>query len=105
MGFGTIELTTVSRAQDYTTVKHNEDVKAFVDQTNIGHQTQQMLKQRATTVVDGEKTEWQNKRHDAREKGANEYVGDGGKNRSRNKAEKSIDRMVIKGRESFDIKI
>ena len=33
MAFGAIELTTISRAQDYTTIKHNEDNKVVVDQS------------------------------------------------------------------------
>lgn len=104
MGFGTIEFTTISRAQDYTTMKHNEDAKAFVDQTNIGHQAQRTAQQRATTVVDSENPEWQNKRHDAREKGSNEYAGDGGSRRNKGKREEA-DRVVVKGRGGFDMKV
>lgn len=104
MAFGAIEFTTISRAQDYTTIKHNEDAKAFVDQTNIGQQTDKAIEQRATTVTDSQNPEWQNKRHDAREKGSNEYFGDGGKKRNTNKREET-DRVVVKGRGGFDMKI
>jgi len=104
MAFGSIELTTISRAQDYTTIKHNEDAKAFVDQTNIGQQTNRTVEQRATTVVNSQNPEWQNKRQDARDKGSNEYFGDGGRKRDKNKNEET-DRVVIKGRGGFDMKI
>ena len=40
MAFGSIELTTISRAQDYTTIKHNEDNKVNVDQANFSEQFQ-----------------------------------------------------------------
>ena len=40
MAFGSIELTTISRAQDYTTIKHNEDNKVNVDQANFSQQLQ-----------------------------------------------------------------
>lgn len=104
MGFGSIEFTTIGRAQDYTTIKHNEDAKAFVDQTNLGQQANRTAQQRATTVVDKQNAEWQNKRHDAREKGSNEYAGDGGKRRNQNKQEET-DRVVVKERGGFDMKI
>lgn len=104
MAFGSIELTTISRAQDYTTIKHNEDVKGFVDQTNLGQQANKTAQQQATTVVNRQDPEWQNKRQDAREKGSNEYFGDGGRKRNKDKKEET-DRVVIKGRGSFDMKI
>lgn len=103
MALGAIEFTTISRAQDFTTIKQNEDSKAFVDQTNIGHQSVKNQEQRATTVVDPNHAEWQNKREDAREKGRNEYSGDGGK--KRNSEKKVRDQMIVKGRQSFDMKI
>ncbi len=103
MGFGTIEFTTISRAQDYTTIKHNEDAKPFVDQTNISQQTDKAIDKRAKTVTDSQNSEWQNKRHDAREKGSNEYFGDGGK--KRNRQDNETDRVVVKGRGGFDMKI
>lgn len=104
MAFGSIELTTISRAQDYTTIKHNEDAKAFVDQTNLGQQANKTAEQRATTVINSQNPEWQNKRQDARDKGSSEYFGDGGKGRNRNKKEET-DRVVVKGRGGFDMKI
>jgi hypothetical protein len=102
MAFGSIELTTITRAQDFTTIKHNEDNKAFVDQTNLGQQEQKTAEQRATSVTTSDNAEWQNKRQDAREKGSNEYVGDGGRRR---KKQEDSDRVVVKGHGSFDIKI
>ncbi len=104
MAFGAIEFTTITRAQDYTTIKHNEDTKAFVDQTNLGQQANKTAEQRATTVIDSQNPEWQNKRQDARDKGSNEYFGDGGKRRSQNKKEET-DRVVVKSRGGFDMKI
>lgn len=103
MAFGAIEFTTISRAQDYTTIKHNEDIKPFVDQSNISQQTDKAIEQRAKTVTDSQNPEWQNKRQDAREKGSNEYFGDGGK--KRNTQNKETDRVVVKGHGGFDMKI
>jgi hypothetical protein len=103
MAFSSIELTTISRAQDYTTIKHNEDNKGVVEQTNLGQQAIKTAEQRANSVHNSDNTEWQNRQHDAREKGHNEYAGDGGKRRK--KTETESDRVVVKGRGGFDMKI
>lgn len=102
MALGAIELATIGRAQDYTTIKHNEDNKSMIDQTNLGQQQQRTEENRAKSVTDGQNADWHNNRQDAREKGKNEYAGDGGKNRNKNQ---TADRVVVKGRGSFDMKI
>lgn len=102
MAFGSIELTTISRAQDYTTIKHNEDNKGMVEQANLGHQAQRTEEQRANSVNSSDQTMWQNKRQNAGEKGSNEYAGDGGRNR---KKKEQDSRVVVKGHGSFDMKI
>lgn len=102
MAFGSIELGTIARAQDYTTMKHNEDNKVFVEQSNLGIQQHKNAEQKIHQVNTGDDTRWQNKKFDAKEKGDNEYSGDGGKKR---KKEKSHERMVVKGHQGFDMKI
>ena len=101
MAFGAIELTTISRAQDYSAVKHNEDNKGFVDQTNISQQVEKTAEQRAREVHSSDDAQWHQKNPDAKEKGNNEYQGDGGRQRKKEPKEK----MVVKGRGGFDIKI
>ena len=103
MAFGSIEITTITRAQDYTAIKHNEDNKPLVNQTNIGQQIQKDTDQKAREVRSSDNSDWQNKKFDAREKGKGEYQGDGGRNRRR-KAEEP-DAVKEKGHRSFDIKI
>jgi len=102
MAFGSIEFTTISRAQDFTAIKQNEDNKAFIDQTNLGHQALQTEEVKANTVTDSQNADWHNNRQDAREKGDNEYAGDGGKHRRK---KEETDRVVVKGHGSFDLKI
>lgn len=101
MAFGSIEFTTISRAHDYSTIKHNEDNKGFVDQTNIIQQTDKTIEQRIREVHSSDDTQWHQKNPDAKEKGNNEYQGDGGRNRKKRASE----RMVVKGRGGFDIKV
>lgn len=102
MAGGMIELGVVGRTQDYTTIKHNEDNKAMLDQTNLGQQAQRTEEQKASTVTDRQNADWHNKKQDARDKGSNEYAGDGGKKRRRND---ESDRVVVKGQGGFDMKI
>lgn len=102
MAFGSIELTTISRAQDYTTIKHNEDNKVVVDQANFSDQFQKNTEQNIREVHSSDDTQWHEKKPDAREKGNGQYSGDGG---SRRKKKQVQDRVVVKGRGGFDMKI
>ena len=101
MAFGAIELTTITRAQDYTTVKHNEDNKGFVDQTNFSQQVQKTTEQHIRQVHSSDDSDWHQQNPDAKEKGSNEYQGDGGRRRKQG----SQERVVVKGRTGFDMRI
>ena len=91
----------VTRAQDFTNIKHNEDNKAMVDQSNFQYQFSQSVETKARQVIQGDRTENEGKGADAKEKGNGHYSGDGG--RHRRKEEKESDgRVVLKGRDSFD---
>lgn len=94
----------VTRAQDFTTIKHNEDNKTMVDQTNIQRQFDQNVDNRLRQVNQSDQAENQQKRFDAKDKGNGTYSGDGG--RRRKKEEKQEDgKVVLKGRGGFDMKI
>lgn len=101
MAFSSIEFTTISRAPDYSTIKHNEDNKGFVDQFNIVQQTEKTTEQRVREVHSSDDPEWHQKNPDAKEKGNSEYQGDGGRNRKKGTSE----RMVVKSRGGFDMKV
>lgn len=102
MAFGSIEITTITRAQDYTTIKHNEDNKGYVNQTNIGQQIQKDTEQRTKEVRSSDNAEWHSRKFDAKDKGDNEYSGDGGRQKKR---EEKTEQVVVNGHRSFDIKI
>lgn len=102
MAFGSIELTTISRAQDYTTIKHNEDNKVTVDQSNFSQQFQKTTEQNIREVHSSDDTQWHERKPDAKEKGNGQYSGDGG---SRRKKKPVQDLVVVKSRGGFDIKI
>lgn len=102
MAFGSIEITTITRAQDYTTIKHNEDQKGFTDQTNIGNIIRKDVEQRPKEVRNSDNSDWHSRQFDAKDKGDNQYSGDGGRRR---KQEEKKEQVVVNGRKSFDIKI
>lgn len=92
----------VTRAQDFTTIKHNEDSKVMVDQNNFQRQFDQTVENRARQVQQGDEAENQGKRFDAKDKGNGNYAGDGGRKR---KKEEKDGRVVLKGQNNFDMKI
>lgn len=102
MAIGGIEIGSVSRMQDISIIKQNEDNKPMIDQANISVQVEKQADVQAHEVHDSNNAEWYDKKPDASEKGDNEYSGDGGKKR---KHPQKTEQMVIKGRGSFDIKI
>ncbi|MBQ4536823.1 MAG: hypothetical protein II994_04295 [Lachnospiraceae bacterium] len=102
MGIGTIQFTTISRTQELTTIKQQEDNKAAMDQVNSSQQMQKQTRQLSQEVNSSENSDWYNKQPDAKEKGNNEYAGDGGKNR---KKQQPQEKMVVKKPGGFDIKI
>ena len=104
MAFGAIELTTITRTQDYTTIKHNEDHKPMTDQVNISQEVQKDVTRRTQEVVQSDEAEWYNKQFDSRDKGDNEYNGDGGKRRKKEQKEQK-DQVIVNGHHGFDIKI
>ncbi len=103
MAFGSIEITTITRAQDYTTIKQNEDNKGLMDQSNIGQQIQKNTEQRTKEVHSSDNADWHNKKFDAKEKGSGEYHGDGGAGRKKQPDKK--EQVVRNGHYGFDIKI
>ena len=80
----------VTRAQDFTTIKHNEDSKVMVDQNNFQRQFDQTVENRARQVQQGGEAENRGKRFDAKDKGNGSYAGDGGRKRGQNNFDMKI---------------
>lgn len=102
MALGTLQITSITRSHDYTTIKQNEDNKSFTDQMNIGQNLQKDTQQKTHEVHSSDNSDWHNRSFDAKEKGDNQYDGDGGQRR---KQEEKKERVVVNGHRSFDIKI
>ncbi len=92
----------VTRAQDFTTIKQNEDNKAVVDQSNFQRQFGQTVENRVRQVHQGDRAENNSKKFDAKEKGNGSYAGDGGGRRRKTQED---GRAVPKTQGGFDIKI
>jgi hypothetical protein len=76
--------------------------KGMVDQGNIQVQTTKKEQEVARRVVNTEETILKEERHDAKEKGHNEYHGDGGLHRRKAKEDGKV---VRKSEGGFDMKI
>lgn len=102
-----LDIAPIVRAQDYTFIKHNEDVKPEVDQSHINIAREQKETIQNNDVVTTSESNWHSNRHDAKDKGSNEYHGDGGSGRNKQgENKKPIEKMVVKGPSGgFDLKI
>ncbi len=92
----------ISRAQDISVMKQNEDMKSELMQLQSQgiHETKE--DQYAHTVHSADDSNAPDTHHDAREKGRNEYF-----NQRKNKRKASLpeDRVVAKHTQGFDVKI
>ncbi len=105
MSLGPIELpVTVTRVQDFSIIKHNEDMKAGVQQMGLSQQNVKETQHKANFVENMEEMTNDQKRQDAKEQGKNKYMGDGGKNRPGGKNQK--EGVVVKKQQGgFDFRI
>lgn len=93
----------ITRAQDFTNIKQQEDTRGFVEQANVQLRSEQQTDVKAHQVQHGEQAENEGKRFDAKDGGNGHYYGDGG--RKRQKKEEEDGKVVKKGYSSFDVKI
>ena len=103
MAIGFVEMQgQITRAQDYTMLKHNDDTKGMVEQANFGQQMTKQVEKQVKRVNKGDQPEYHERKFDAKDKGSNEYHGDGGKNRKGLKKE-SDGKVLLKGVSTFDV--
>ena len=96
MAIGHIEMQgQIMRAQDYSQIKQQDDQRPEVSQTILQQQMAKTETRQMTRVNSRTDIENQMKKFDAKEKGSNEYQGDGGKNRNQKKEEDG--KVILKG--------
>ena len=106
MAIGFVEMQgQITRAQDYTTIKHNEDAKGMVEQANVGHQMTKQVERQVNRVNKGNQPEYHERKFDAKDKGSNEYHGDGGQARKRKKGENPDGKVLMKKAEKIDFSV
>ncbi len=93
----------VSRMQDVTQFKQNEDMKGMVDQNNFQNTFHKQIDNRLNQVHQSDNAENRQKKFDAKDKGDNEYSGDGGKKRRRD--EQADGKVIAKTHSGFDMKV
>lgn len=87
----------ITRAQDFTTIKHNEDHKPNVDQANVVQHMTKQTEQKTTRVTNSAKSEYHQQKFDAKDKGKNEYYGDGGRERKQRDKSEEDGKVLLKG--------
>lgn len=106
MAFGIVELNgAMTGVHDYATLKHNEEGKAALDQANFQNKVAQNVEVKLTNVHESDDANNRQKKFDARDKGSNEYSGDGGKEKDKKKEEAKKDGKVTPKYTGFDMKI
>lgn len=96
---------TIGRTQDFSIMKQQEDMKASNEQVNIQIQVEKQADEKLNQVRSADDAQLNEKKFDAKEKGSNEYVGDGGRARKKT-ADKQVDgKVILKSTQSFDMKI
>lgn len=105
MAFGIVELNTaMTGINDINSMRHHEDMKGMVQQTNIQSQMDKSVELKLTNVHESDDANNNQKKFDAKEKGSNEYSGDGGRSK-KEKEEKNPDGRVVPKYSGFDMKI
>lgn len=102
MAIGVVELASVSRIQDYSTIKQNEDNKGYVDQSAIGQQVLRNQEHQMKEVTGQQNADYYDRPFDASEKGDNEYEK---RQMTKKNKKKKVEQIVVNGYHGFDIKI
>lgn len=104
MAFGSWRLLRSPESQDYSVMKQNEDNKGAFQQMTLGQQSQKQSEKLTKEVHSSDNADWYTGQYDAKEKGHNEYAGNGGDKR-RKKKEPEDGVVIQKQHRGFDIKI
>lgn len=104
MAIGPIEMTgMVTRSQDISLFKQNEDNKPMIDQSNIQVSVQKKAQDQNQQVTQADNAEYHEYRYDAKEKGNGSYQDNRNKNKKNKKEEDG--KVVIKQTAGFDMRI
>ena len=106
MAIGFVEMQgQITRAQDFTSIKHNEDSKGMVEQANFSQQMTKQIERQVSRVNQGEQPEYHERKFDAKDKGSNEYSGDGGQSGKRKPRQNPDGKVLMKKADGFDFSV
>lgn len=94
----------ISRVQDMSTIKQNEDNKGLVDQKNFQTQFSKEIDHHVKQVNTTDKSENKEYRYDAKEKGNGNFY-DGQKKKREQEKKEEKDKVRVKNQGGFDIRI
>ncbi len=104
MAIGPIEMTgMVTRSQDISLFKQNEDNKPMIDQSNSLVNVQKKAQDQNQQVNQADNAEYHEYRYDAKEKGNGSYQDNRNKNKKNKKEEDG--KVVVKQTTGFDMRI
>ncbi len=96
----------IQRSQDSSILKHNENMKGVVDQSNFQSQMVKEIEHKHDQVNKKENAGKKDTKYDAKEKGNNEYFVDPNqKNKKTKKKEDEDGQVKIKKNTGFDMRI
>ena len=93
----------VSRSQDMSIIKQNEDARSVLQQGNVANAVVKKAQEKREQVVNPEKTEYNEYRYDAKEKGNGSYPE---QQKQKKKKEAQEDgKVVMKKPKGFDMRV
>ena len=95
----------IGRTQDFSIMKHQENAKETGNQIIIHNQIEKDTENKLSQVRNADHSELLNKKFDAKEKGENQYHGDGGRNKQKQNEKQPDGKVILKGNGFFDMKI
>ncbi|WP_026660358.1 hypothetical protein [Butyrivibrio sp. AC2005] len=85
----------VVRTNDFSQIKQNEDNKVLTDQNAFQTEFDKEVDQKANSVTKKENADQnEHEKHDAKEKGKNEYQGNGGKGKNQYKSPEELEKLT-----------
>ncbi|MCR5720610.1 MAG: hypothetical protein K6F84_08590 [Lachnospiraceae bacterium] len=85
MAINSIDMAVNAKTMDYTAIRHHEENHVLVEQENMAINQKKDEHKKANQVSDADKTDWLNKKFDAKEKGSNSYNPKDGKKQKKDK--------------------
>lgn len=96
---------TVQRTQDMTSIKHQEDNKANLAQSNAQNTVKKEVEHKLQDVRKKDNADYNQQKYDAKEKGKNEYFSQKKKGEDDESEDDEDGKVILKKRATFDMKL